>query len=271
MIEYNEKWILKVNSLRELGTPETQDMVLHGLCVAGTCSFSFNGVKYNLKAGSLFIVRQSNLVLDLQCSDDFEFEGLWFDVKFIRLSASKSRYIIRHILLLYANPVLHLNTEEIELWKRNYEAILFRIEAAHHSFRCELIMSSLWQLCLDCFYFTSRAYGFEEISSLYYAVVNQFFEMLENKEYRKNRSLTYYAEKLCVTPKHLSAMVKRVSGSGAMFWITHFTIIELQVLLRTSSRTVNELANQFNFSSVSHFTRYVQTNLGINPTDLREA
>ena len=92
----------------------------------------------------------------------------------------------------------------------------------------------------------------------------------ESGDFRQNRDIGYYADKLCVTSKYLSEVCKKVSGLPAAFWITRYTSLDISRLLRDRSLTFTDISDMFGFSSLSHFSRYVQTNLGAKPSDFRE-
>ena len=94
--------------------------------------------------------------------------------------------------------------------------------------------------------------------------------MLEQGEYERNRNIGYYADKLCVTSKYLSEVSKKASGLPANYWITRYTSLEISRLLRDKSLSFTDISDRFGFSSLSHFSRYVQNNLGATPTDFRE-
>lgn len=89
-------------------------------------------------------------------------------------------------------------------------------------------------------------------------------------DFRQNRDIGYYADKLCVTSKYLSEVCKKVSGLPAAFWITRYTALDISRLLRDRSLSFTDISDMFGFSSLSHFSRYVQTNLGAKPSDFRE-
>ena len=61
-----------------------------------------------------------------------------------------------------------------------------------------------------------------------------------------------------------------MSGFPANYWITRYTALEISRLLRDKSLSLTEISDQFNFSSPSYFTRFVQKYLGANPMDFRE-
>lgn len=58
----------------------------------------------------------------------------------------------------------------------------------------------------------------------------------------RERSISYYADKLCVTSKYLSQVVYKVSGRFAGDWITDFVILEAKALLKSRKYTVQQIA-----------------------------
>ena len=94
--------------------------------------------------------------------------------------------------------------------------------------------------------------------------------MLENGTYRHHREVKYYADEICVTPKYLSEVCKKVSGFAANYWINRYTILDISRLLRDKSLSFVNISDMFDFSSPAYFSRYVQNYLGMNPSEYRE-
>lgn len=97
-----------------------------------------------------------------------------------------------------------------------------------------------------------------------------FISMLEREDFRWKRDISYYADRLCVTPKYLSEVSKKASGLPDAFWITRYTSLDISRLLRDRSLSFPDISDMFGFSSLSPFSRYVQTNLGAKPSVFRE-
>ena len=131
-------------------------------------------------------------------------------------------------------------------------------------------MNAVQMMIIDFFDFHAELYGEDKITTQYYQLMEQFLNMLEQGEYERNRNIGYYADKLCVTSKYLSEVSKKVSGLPANYWITRYTSLEISRLLRDKSLSFTDISDRFGFSSLSHFSRYVQNNLGATPTDFRE-
>ena len=61
-----------------------------------------------------------------------------------------------------------------------------------------------------------------------------------------------------------------MSGLPAEFWITRYTSLDISRLLRNRSLSFTDISDVLGFSSLSLFSRYVQTNLDAKPSELRE-
>ena len=76
------------------------------------------------------------------------------------------------------------------------------------------------------------------------------------KNYTKERSISYYADLLCITPKYLSQVVRKVSGRFAGDWINDFVILEAKALLKSRKYTIQQVADMLNFANQSFFGKY---------------
>ena len=144
------------------------------------------------------------------------------------------------------------------------------IRNKEHRFYQETLINSMQAAILDFFDFHATLYGQSDISTQNASIMNRFLKMLEEGTYREHREVSYYADCLCVTSKYLSEVSKKVSGYAANYWINRYTILDISRLLRDKSLTFVQISDMFGFSSPAYFSRYVQQNLGLNPTDYRK-
>lgn len=96
------------------------------------------------------------------------------------------------------------------------------------------------------------------------------FILSVGEDFRKERQVAYYARKLCITPKHLSSVVKDLSGRTAGDWIENYVVLEAKVLLKTTDLTVQEIALQLNFANQSFFGKYFKHHTGLSPSAFRK-
>jgi AraC-like DNA-binding protein len=95
------------------------------------------------------------------------------------------------------------------------------------------------------------------------------FILAVSENFRTNRQVSYYAEKLCITPKHLSSVVKEISNRTAGDWIDNYVIMEAKVLLRTTDKAIKEIATELSFANQSFFGKYFKHLTGLSPSEFR--
>lgn len=88
--------------------------------------------------------------------------------------------------------------------------------------------------------------------------------------FKRERSVEWYSNEMCLTPKHLSEVVKTVSGKTAGQWITLFVMIETKMLLHDSSLSIKEISLEMNFPNQSFLGKYFKNIAGMSPSDYRK-
>ena len=207
---------------------------------------------------------------DLRESPDFRVDVIYVTQEFIEQSTPQSNYGMRGHLALFRNPIMRLTPRQQEICGQNFDNVRLRLAQTDHRFRRDALRNAIECMIIDFFDFHAQLYGEDRISSQQHQLMEQFIELLERGDFRRNRELGYYADKLCVTPKYLSEVAKKVSGLPAAYWITRYTSLDISRLLRDRRLSFTDLTDMFGFSSPAHFSRYVLKNFGAKPTDFRE-
>lgn len=268
-MERTEKIII-VPSLNYANDNAHKDYLSHALCTGGRCSFLFNGKEFELQEGDVLIVRRGKLIENIIPDSQFQVTNVMVASEFIAASTPmRSNYGVKGQLALFMNPVMHLNAEQYALCRKDMDNIAFRLSQGDHHFREELLMNAVQAMILDFFDFHSHLYEERDVSVQSASIMTRFLSLLENGDYCTNREVSWYADKLCITPKYLSQVSKEVSGCAANFWINRYTILDISRLLRDKSMSFVQISDLFCFSSPAYFSRYVQRYLGTNPTDYR--
>lgn len=257
-------------SLAGIGTNRYEDYLAHALCLGGRCSFTFNGNKFEMKEGDLMIVRKGKLLDDVEPSVDFVVKTLYVTAPFIELCTPQTNYGMKGQLSLFLNPIMSLDEGQRFVCERDFRWIAYRLSQTNHTFYRELLINAVQSAILDFFDFHSVINKEAGVSTQNASLISRFLDMLENGDYRHNREVTYYADALCVTPKYLSEVSKKVSGYPANYWINRYTALDIARLLRDKTLSFVQISDMFHFSSPAYFSRYVQRTLGLNPTQYRE-
>ncbi len=247
-----------------------EEYLAHLLCLGGRCRYRFNGQEFELQRGDLSIIRKRKMIERVEPSEDFECRIIYARPSFIELCTPQSNYGMKGQLALFLNPVIRLTPEQQILCRQDFETLERRIRDTEHRFYRETLINAMQTAILDFFDFHARLYGESDISTQSASIMNRFLKMLEEGTYRRHREVSYYADCLCVTPKYLSEVSKKVSGYAANYWINRYTILDISRLLRDKSLSFVQISDLFDFSSPAYFSRYVQQNLGVKPSDYRE-
>ena len=264
------KDVIISDSLEGIGTDAFSDYLAHAICTGGSCRFIFNGKNFELHEGDLMIVRKGKLIENICTSEDFKVMVLFATTAFIELSTPMTNYGMRGSLALFFNPVMRLTPEQYDLCVREFNWIEYRLNQTDNNFYKETLRNAVQSAILDFFEFHSKNYGECKISTQNALIMSKFLDMLENGNYRHDREVTYYADVLCVTPKYLSEVSKKVSGFTANYWINRYTVLDISRHLRNKSLSFVQISDMFGFSSPAYFSRYVQHNLGVTPSEYRE-
>ena len=95
------------------------------------------------------------------------------------------------------------------------------------------------------------------------------FLNLVSRHHASERGMAFYAERLGLTPKYLSKLIKQVSGRSAPDWIDDFVIVEAKNLLKYSNDSIKEIVYKLHFSNASVFYKYFKAHTGMTPTEFR--
>ncbi len=101
--------------------------------------------------------------------------------------------------------------------------------------------------------------------ALYYKFIK---EVKEN--FTSHRDVAFYSSALCLSPGHLSRIVKNVSGKSVSEWIKHYVILEAKVLLRSKNLAVYQISEILNFPNPSFFSKYFRETVGLSPSEYRD-
>jgi AraC-like DNA-binding protein len=95
------------------------------------------------------------------------------------------------------------------------------------------------------------------------------FESLVQKHFLELTSVKAYADKIYVSPKHLSETVKKVSGQSALQIIHKAQLNYAKALLLQTSKNISEIAYELNFENPDYFSVFFKRLTGKSPLQFR--
>lgn len=96
------------------------------------------------------------------------------------------------------------------------------------------------------------------------------FKILVEKNFITHRTVNIYADMLSITSKHLSEVVSATFGRSPLQIIHDILLLEAKVQLRSTDKSVSEIAYYLNFDDQSHFTHFIKKRTGLSPQVLRK-
>lgn len=100
--------------------------------------------------------------------------------------------------------------------------------------------------------------------------VHEFMHLVQ-LHYMRERSVQFYADKLHISPKYLSLLVRKATGRSASRWIDERVVMEARNLLRFSDKNVQQVAYMLNFTNQSTFGKYFKHLTGMSPTEYQKS
>ena len=96
------------------------------------------------------------------------------------------------------------------------------------------------------------------------------FVRLLSEHHLRERTVSFYAEKLCLSPKYFSKLIKSASGRSAPDWIDSFVVMEAKNFLRYSDMSIKEIVYRLHFTDQPTFTKFFKAHTGMTPAQFRK-
>ncbi|OUO98866.1 helix-turn-helix domain-containing protein [Barnesiella sp. An22] len=238
------------------------------LCTGGRKELQINFADYTLTPGSLTFIYPNSMWRPLATSSDFE--AHYFSIQgtsakewnaFIDLDTvfSLSSYIAKH-------PHTQLSLDETQVMTQYLNLLKSRYEANAQAIIIRFILSA-FTLELNRI-FTAREKSDRSKISRQEDILWKFLTLL--KQYHKEeRTVNFYANKMCISPKHLSSVIKQMSHKTAHEIIADFVTMTAKRLLKTTTMSIQEISDELNFANQSFFGKFFKQNTGQSPSAYR--
>ena len=169
--------------------------------------------------------------------------------------------------MLYENPVKHISGESLKEIHMIYELMKKKIVETDNPFQKEILQGyvrALMYTILHKLLETLQQLPEHIQNNRQHEIYMQFIREVQ-RNYQKERSVAYYADRLCITPKYLSQTVLKASGRLAGEWISDYVILEAKALIKSHSYTVQQISEILHFPNQSFFGRYFKKKVGCTP------
>ena len=138
------------------------------------------------------------------------------------------------------------------------------------TFRKEVVQHLLTALLYNIRYIQKKNQSNINQSPSHQEELFRRFIALVNEYNKKERTVSFYADKLCLTPRYLNTVIRQVSQQTVMEWINQAVTLEAQVLLKHSNLMVYQIADELNFPNPSFFCKFFKRRTGMTPQEYQK-
>jgi len=250
--------------------PRRMNFILIGLCIKGEVMYQLDTQKQVIKPGDILIVSDRHVVDSYRHSNDMEGLCIMMSVHFFREIIQNVSDVSSLFLFSRQHPVMSLEQKEIDTFKEYFQVIKQKICDQGNHFRKDLIKTLLLAMFYDLSNIIYRVQYNDKPQTRADAIFTHFIKLVE-KNYRQERRVGWYAAQLNITPKHLSETVKNASRRTPNEWIDDYVTLELRVLLKNSTKTIKEIAQELNFPNQSFLGKFFKEHVGVSPSKYRKS
>ena len=263
--------LLKMDEITRPNEPLRFRNLVLVFCESGELTFELNYTSYTLREKGFLIITPLDILTFENSSADYASTVLV-------LPSEAFSPILKDINLLNFKyikhtPVVYLQNEYLTLYKQVLSTLWHIKElVAEEEFDkiASLQISSLAVVQQDYYnkYVAPKDNGFEYIPRKKELFRNFIHELLES--HQVSREVLFYANELGVSSGYLNEVCNEVSGHSAKAIIDSAVTARLKYELSYTSKSVQELAEEYNFPSQSYFTRYYKRMTGLTPSEFRK-
>jgi AraC-like DNA-binding protein len=271
--DYNDGEIVIVDSVHEIPFTEAVRMGVHAalLCEKGIMQIDVNGLPNVVTEDEILYCTANGIIDNIVTSPDFKCKILFLTDNILRSFILGNAQPLHRAAYIEKVNIFPLD-REAKQWLLNYYSIAQQgMKLENHPYYKEvmqsLVQSFLFFLCGHLQKYLPVA---EPSSANFGEIIFQRFLDILAKEPIKRKSVDYYADKLCITPKYLSIVCHRISQRNASSWIREYTLDEIRHYLRNTDLTIKEIASMLDFPSVQSFGKYVRRYTGESPKEYRK-
>lgn len=245
-------------------------------CIGGEFSIEINLTTVKVQKNSLLIVVPGNIcrISPTEDTKDVEILLMASSKEFLSTIRLDFMKLFNDSLNILDTPAITINEEQVQILWRYFQLADSLIKANNTTDNSEAIRYVVSSVFIYLGEVWSRNLKDAERSafarqSIRSKVIFDNFIHLVTEYHNSERNMAFYAEKLCLTPKYLSKLIRNISGRSAPDWIDSFVVLEAKNLLKYSGMPIKEIVYSLHFPNQSVFYKFFKAHTGMTPSEYR--
>lgn len=260
-----------VEKVNEVFTfPRKTHTIILVACIKGSLELGYDISTVKLEPRSILVLLPGRLVRKFTPSEDFQ--GVMISAaisNFANMLPMMSRILVcMHYYKDY--PIIKLDEAEFETQVLFCNILKQKLSKSSDHFD-QLVVSKLCEgvFCETLNNYSKRIHGGVSAQcSRADALFFKFIVEVENN-FKKERAVKFYADRLGVSAKHLSSVVKEISNRPPSDWIDYYVLNEIKRLLSSTDLSINQISSMMGFVNQSFFGKYFKARMNLSPLAFR--
>lgn len=244
------------------------NFVTISVCLSGHAELNYHLKQVKIEEREMMIIYPDYSFEYISTSKDFQCMRFMFSLDFARSLESKNTLPIR--VLLMSHPVIPIKKEEQEILVDYYSIIHKTMSRKGNPNAASIIKHLLNAMFFETIHFEFIQNHLGEISSRQEELFTKFYQLVM-EFHRESREVTFYADKLCISPKYLSNQIHQLTSRFAKEWIDVYVIWDAKTLLQSKENlTIQQVSDILGFPDQYSFGKYFKKKTGMPPTTYKQ-
>lgn len=240
------------------------------VCRRGGFTFSLNRKEYAARAGETLFIPEDSLFQVLREEEGMEVSILVYQIAPIRDIIGNSVASIYLYSRLGNDPRYVWSTGNEEELLKYMSLIGNTLTQEENTFSQQeqklLLLGLTYRICSI---YNRRLMNVNTSIEHKHDIFIRLIQLID-KHYTEQRGVEFYADKLCLSPKYLSALSKSICGSTVQELIFKSIIRKSISLLKNTQKSIQEISDFFNFPNASYFGTFFKKQTGMSPQQYRK-
>ena len=240
------------------------------ICRQGNFQFSLNQKKHFAGAGESLFIPEDSLFQVLSESEDLQLFIFIYQIEPIRDIIGNSVATMYLYMQLRTEPCYVWNTGDEEEVLKYMSLLDNTLHLDNNTFNDNeqrlLLLGLTYRICSI---YNRKLMNLKTTVGHKHEIFIRLIQLID-AHYTEERGVEFYADKLCLSPKYLSALSKSVCGFTVQELIFKSIIRKSISLLKNTQKNIQEIADFFNFPNASYFGTFFKKQTGMSPQQYRK-
>lgn len=242
---------------------------IFALCMSGEIEASIDAATYRVKAGDFVTILPGSILQILAVKGELDIYFIGYSSGFI-----SSPDILKQTLDIFhaikTSPVFSLKTEVADIFRDHMNLLCKTYLTFYGKISREMVKRMLFTFICGLEELYRNRQTTQTLRMKGEQIAGEFTQLVM-QHYSHERGVAFYADKMGITPAHLSTTVRQATGKTCLDIIASMVIMDAKAQLKSTDASIKDIAYSLNFTNMSFFGKYFKRYVGISPLEYRNS